>query len=145
MRFFQKKVWIAGCMALAVGSFAAGMATQYVGAETKGRLVAKSLMKQELHNIDGKELLVIELNLEPGAGSPPHSHPGHVAGYVIEGSFEVQLNDEEPNVFGPGDVFYEPDGAVHTMGRNPSATESTKVVVFMIAQEGEPITKLHTH
>jgi quercetin dioxygenase-like cupin family protein len=145
MRYFQDRTFTAICAALMLVSFSAGLATHNALAASKGRLKVRSLFKQDLHNIEGKEILVVELNLEPGASSPAHKHPGHVVGYVIEGSYEVQLNDDEPKVFDSGQVFYEPDGAIHTVGRNPSDSKSAKVVVFMLMEEGEPATSLHVH
>lgn len=126
-------------------AFLAGMTTQRSLAANQPRVNVKPLMTQKLDSIEGRELLVLELNLDPGAGSPAHVHPGYVAGYVIEGEFEVGLNDDASQVIKPGEVFFEPEGAVHTTGRNPSETESAKVIVFMLKEIGKAPTALHTH
>lgn len=122
-----------------------GLITSHVTAASKPRLSAKALWKQELSDIKGKELMVIELNVDPGAGSPAHKHPGHTVGYVIEGEFEMQIDDDPKRIFKAGEVFYEPDGVVHTLGRNPSETETAKVIVFMLKDADKPATALHGH
>lgn len=122
-----------------------GLITNHVTAAAKPRLSAKALWKQDLTDIKGKELMVIELNIDPGAGSPAHKHPGHTVGYVIEGQFEMQIDDDPKQIFKAGEVFYEPAGVVHTLGRNPSETEIAKVVVFMLKDADKPATALHRH
>jgi quercetin dioxygenase-like cupin family protein len=145
MKFMSSKKLTLRPLLFLSAAFLSGMIADNAVEAAKGKLRVTTLLKQDLPDIKGKMLQVVELNLEPGAGSPPHSHPGHVAGYVIEGSFEVQLDDDESKIFRPGEVFYEPDGAIHTVGRNPSDTEPTKVVVFMLMDESRPSTILHTH
>ena len=132
--------------ALVLAGFLAGLTTQSLYSEEKqGRVRPKVLMMQELKELNKRGMLV-ELNVDPGAGSPAHKHPGHVFGYVVEGEFEVQVNQDETKIHKPGEVFYEPDGAVHTVGRNPSDTNPAKVVVFMIVDPDEPVTSLvHEH
>ena len=46
---------------------------------------------------------------DPGNGSGPHRHPGsHTFGYVLEGAYEVKIDDGPLQKLGPGDTFYEP-------------------------------------
>jgi len=132
--------------ALVLVGFLAGITTQTLySAERPGRVKPKVLMMQELKEL-GKRGMVIELNVDPGAGSPAHKHPGHVFGYVVEGEFEVQVDDGETKLHNPGEVFYEPDGAVHTVGRNPSPTDPAKIVVFMLVDPDLPVTSIvHEH
>jgi quercetin dioxygenase-like cupin family protein len=132
--------------ALVLAGFLAGlMAPSLYSAEKKGQVRPNVLMMQELKEL-GKRGMLIELNVDPGAGSPAHKHPGHVFGYVVDGEFEVQVDQGETKVHKPGEVFYEPDGAVHTVGRNPSDTNPAKVVVFMIVDPDQPVTSLvHEH
>ncbi|MFP6582877.1 MAG: cupin domain-containing protein [Candidatus Hydrogenedentota bacterium] len=130
---------------LGLAMFAAGWKSNEVTAAKSPRLSAKMLWKQELTDIKGKELMVLELNVDPGAGSPAHKHPGHTVGYVIVGEFEIQIDDDPKQIFKAGEVFYEPDGVVHTLGRNPSETDSAKVVVFMLKDADKPATMLHRH
>ena len=139
----KKRIAIA---AMVLAGFLAGITTQSLySAEKEGRLKAKVLMMKELKELDKRGML-IELNIDPGAGSPAHKHPGHVFGYVVEGEFEVQVDQGETIIHKPGEVFYEPDGAIHTIGRNPSDTDSAKVVVFMVVDPTLPVTSIvHDH
>lgn len=72
--------------------------------------------------LDGKESRVttLEVTIGPGAGSPPHRHPGPVFGYVLEGEFETQLGDGPVQRLKAGDTFYEQTMVLHAVSRNPS-------------------------
>jgi quercetin dioxygenase-like cupin family protein len=65
--------------------------------------------------------------------------------YVLEGSIEMQVIGRGPVVLKAGDVFYEAPRDVHGAGRNLSATEPAKLVVFFVKDQGKapvlPVTK----
>ena len=56
---------------------------------------------------DGK-LSVFEFTLPPGAGAPPHTHPGGEAVYVLEGQVKYHIDGEDYDG-GPGSFFYMPE------------------------------------
>jgi quercetin dioxygenase-like cupin family protein len=57
--------------------------------------------------------------VEPGAGSEgSYSHDGEEFVFVLEGSFEVLLNEEERYLLRVGDSLYYPSSVVHAW-RNP--------------------------
>ena len=86
-------------------------------------------------DLPGREVRITLLERGPGAGSPPHRHPGHhVFGYVIEAAYEFGL------LLKAGDVFYEPPGALHSTSRNPSQDQNMKIVIFMVADQKNPST-----
>ena len=77
----------------------------------------------------------------PGNGSDAHRHPGsHTFGYILEGSYEVKINDGPLRKLGPGDTFYEPPGALHAVSRNGSATEVVKYLVIQVSDPTKPAT-----
>jgi quercetin dioxygenase-like cupin family protein len=100
-----------------------------------------AMMKQALADLPGREVIVITLDIPPGAGSPPHRHPGHhVFGYVLEGSYKIKLDQGQETVLTKGQTFYEAPGQLHAVSANGSQTEPAKVLAFMVAESGKPIT-----
>ena len=85
------------------------------------------------------EIVLLQLDLPPGASSPHHRHPGLVVGTVVAGEFEFQIAGEPLRRLRAGDVFYEPPGAVHLVSRNPSLDTPTRVLVFMEHPAGSPL------
>ena len=100
-----------------------------------------ALMKQVIAEFPGREILVITLDIPPGGGSPPHRHPGHhIFGYVLEGSYRIKLDQGSETVLTKGQTFYEAPGQLHAVSANASQTEPAKVLAFIVAESGKPIT-----
>jgi quercetin dioxygenase-like cupin family protein len=112
---------------------------------SRPRTKVTTLKTQDLKSIDGKAVQIITLDVDPLGDAPVHKHPGDVFGYVISGEYEVGIDEDPAKVFKAGEIFYEPDGVVHRVGRNPDKKTPAKVVVFMLLDEGKPATMLHRH
>jgi DNA-binding transcriptional MerR regulator/quercetin dioxygenase-like cupin family protein len=69
---------------------------------------------------DGQALMEPQIfTIEPAAGSEgSYAHDGEEFVYVLEGSFEVTLNETERHVLRAGDSIYYPSGVAHSW-RNP--------------------------
>jgi quercetin dioxygenase-like cupin family protein len=99
------------------------------------------LLTQPLADLPGREVRISLLDRPPQAMSPPHRHPGHhTFGYVAEGTYEFAVDGGAPRTLKAGEVFYEPPGALHSVSRNPSTDQRTKIVVFMVADQKNPST-----
>ena len=51
------------------------------------------------------------IRMAPNHPAGLHVHNGPVVGNVVEGSVIFRIDGEPEQVLGPGDVFYEPEGA----------------------------------
>lgn len=64
----------------------------------------------------------------PGAGTPPHRHPGEdEAFYVLEGNYTFVVNDA-PRVLHAHQAVYVPAGAVHAY-TNTGATQGRMLII----------------
>ncbi len=100
-----------------------------------------SLLKQVLADLPGREVVVVTLDIPPGGGSPPHRHPGHhIFGYVLEGTYKIRLDQGAETILTKGQTFYEAPGQLHAVSANASQTEPAKVLAFIVAESGKPIT-----
>jgi quercetin dioxygenase-like cupin family protein len=99
------------------------------------------LMKEALPEFPGHEVTILTLDIPPGVSSPAHRHPGHhVFGYVLEGSYKIKVGDGPEMVLTKGQTFHEAPGQLHAVSANASQTEPAKVLVFMVAESGKPVT-----
>ena len=99
------------------------------------------LIEKSLEDVLGRIVTISETERAPGTGSTPHRHPGsHNFGYVLEGIYEVQIDDGPVQRLGPGEVFYEYPGALHAVSRNGSLTEPVRYLVFKVADPTLPST-----
>jgi quercetin dioxygenase-like cupin family protein len=94
-------------------------------------------------NIRGKSLLAVEVDYAPGAASVPHTHAktAFIYAYVISGAIESKVNDGETRIYRAGESWSEPPGAIHSISRNASKSESAKLLaVFVLDTNDNPLT-----
>lgn len=86
-----------------------------------------------------QEMLVLEVNLEPGQASAPHRHNAHVFVYVLEGQVNMQVAGGEVVTLSPGEMFYENPDNIHMVSENASDTETAKFLVHMLRTADTPV------
>jgi len=106
---------------------------------TSATIVLQQLLKEKL---DGKEvkLTVLELEYAPGAATPPHSHPGPVAVYVLEGAIESQVEGGPLTTYRRGDAFFEAAHGKHKVSRNASQIMPARFLAYFLTPKDEPLT-----
>ncbi len=88
---------------------------------------------------DNAELLVLEVNLEPGQESAPHRHNGYVFVYVLEGRVNMQVAGGKIVSLAAGQTFYENPDDIHTVSQNASDTEPAKFLAYIIKAVGAAV------
>lgn len=92
----------------------------------------KPLLTKEFADIAGKEGVLLSVTYAPGAKGSVHRHNAHAFIYVLEGSVTMQLKGKEQVTLKAGDTFYEDPNDIHVVGKNASATEPAKFLVFFV-------------
>jgi quercetin dioxygenase-like cupin family protein len=99
------------------------------------------LFKTTMDDVLGRVMTLRRFERDPANGSPPHRHPGsHTFGYILEGIYEVKIDDGPVRKLGPGEVFYEPPNALHAVSRNGSSTQPVKYLVIQVSDPTKPAT-----
>jgi quercetin dioxygenase-like cupin family protein len=94
-----------------------------------------------MEDVLGRVVAIREFERAPGTGGTPHRHPGsHTFGYVLEGIYEVQVDDGPLQRLGPGETFYERPGSLHAVSRNGSTTNVVRYLVFTVSDPTLPAT-----
>src|SRR5262245_5020178 len=95
------------------------------------RTISAQNIKEKL---DGKEakVTVVEVTIEPGQAGVAHRHPGPGFVYVLEGEYELGIDDQPTKVFKAGETFYEPTECLHRVSKNPSAKGKTRLIAFVL-------------
>ncbi len=86
---------------------------------------------------DGQEVLLVKVEIAPGAAAGRHSHPGVETGYVVEGEVVMEVDGEAPRRLFPGDSYLVPAGRIHdvrAVGARPARALATFVV-----ERGSPL------
>jgi quercetin dioxygenase-like cupin family protein len=109
---------------------------------TPGTSRRRDVIKQELPGEPAREISLIEVTYQPGAGSPPHLHANGVMAFVVSGTIASRVGDGPEQTFGTGQAWWEPPGAIHRVSRNASATEPATLLAIYIAPSGATATDL---
>ena len=115
---------------IAVGAGALGMAQHHDDGE-KVKVISARDIKEKLDGQDAK-VTVVEVTIDPGKSGLPHRHPGPGFVYVLEGQYELGIDDHPTKVFQAGETFYEPTGCLHRVSRNPAAQGKTRLIAFVV-------------
>lgn len=100
--------------------------------------LVREVMTRALPEQPGKEALILAVEYPPGGADPVHRHDAHGFVYVLEGQIVMGVAGGKDVTLGPGEAFHEGPADLHTVGRNASATEPAKFVVFLIKDIGKP-------
>ena len=106
-----------------------------------GQALQTVLFETTMDDVLGRVAMIREFERGPGSEGTPHRHPGnHTFGYVLEGTYEVRVDDGPLLRLGPGETFYESPGALHAVSRNGSLTGAVRYLVFTVSDTTLPAT-----
>ena len=100
---------------------------------------SRPILVGPISGVDGKELVLIAVTLEPGASSPPHTHPGDCYGSVIEGAIELRVLGEAARRIGAGEAYANPKPGVPHQFSNVGSTP-VRMVNTLVVEKGKPRT-----
>jgi len=121
---------LAGATAMALGLGGLALAHLHENGE-KVRVISVQEIKEKLDGVPATATAV-EVTIEPGQSGLAHRHPGPGLVYVLEGEYELGIDQEPTQVFKAGQTFYEPTGCLHRVSRNPSAKGRTRLIAFVL-------------
>jgi len=98
--------------------------------------VVVPLMRKDLADIPGREMLMLTVEYPPGAVEHIHRHDAYAFVYVLDGTIVEQVRGGKEMTLTAGQTFYEGHNDVHTVGRNASATKPAKFLVVMVKKKG---------
>ena len=119
-------------LAIGVGLGLDGLAAAHIHQDGESvRLISARHIKEKLDGKDAK-VTVVEVTIEPGKSGLPHRHPGPGFVYVVEGEYELGIDDQPTKIFRAGETFYEPTRCLHRVSKNPGAKGKTRLIAFVL-------------
>ena len=125
-------------VALAVGIVVGVIGDQVLNAQ-QAPLKATDLLRTDIAGMEGKEAVLQLVEFAPRGATGIHYHPGHETAYVLEGSVILEMEGHPSRALKAGDSSYVPAKHIHG-GKNASATDPVKILVFRIHEKGQPVT-----
>jgi quercetin dioxygenase-like cupin family protein/pimeloyl-ACP methyl ester carboxylesterase len=94
------------------------------------------LLRDDL-DVPGWEVIQVRVDFDPGEVFPKHNHPGEEIVYVIEGSFEYELEGRPPVTLKAGDVLFIPAGTAHRV-KNVGRGLASELATYIV-EKGKPL------
>src|SRR5215475_4184531 len=121
----------------AVGILVGSLSSEFVHAQGP-QYETKQLLRTDLKNLPGQELLIFASTWQPGFRLPLHMHPnGHEVTYVVEGEQTFYIEGVGTKVVKAGEAIYTPPNTPH-YGSNLTDKPS-KTVVVRLKDTDKPI------
>ncbi|MDX1966433.1 MAG: cupin domain-containing protein [Planctomycetaceae bacterium] len=126
----MNRAFIALVIGTALGAGGASLSHPHKDDESVKVISAWDLKEQ----LDGKatRATMVEVTLEAGKAGLSHRHPGPGLVYVLEGEYELGIDDQPTKVFKAGEAFYEPAGCLHRVSKNPAAKGRTRLIAVVL-------------
>ena len=90
--------------------------------------------------VPGREVIQVRVEMDPGVTFGRHRHPGEEIIYVLEGSWEYQVEGKPPLTLGPGDVLFIPAGTIHA-AKNVGSGDGAELATYIV-EKGKPLVVL---
>jgi quercetin dioxygenase-like cupin family protein len=112
--------------------------SQCVSAIAQGKLgiTHTALLKTELANSDGKEVIVWDTEYQPGAINPRHLHQSAITFYVLSGTGVWQEDGKPAVTLHAGDSLFVPAGTIHSHW-NASSSERLRFLEFIATDKNK--------
>lgn len=107
---------------------------------SRPREIPEVIRIDPLGQLPGNRAIIARVIFPPHSCAGVHTHGGTVSVYVVSGMIRSQLQGEPPQVFGPGQSFFEPPGAVHLIAENVSDALPAEIIAFHVLGESEEVT-----
>jgi quercetin dioxygenase-like cupin family protein len=111
----------------------AGTEAQAPAKNWQAGLSRTDLVRRDL-DVDGREVIQVRVDFDAGVASPKHSHPGVEVAYVIDGTFEYQLEGQPPVTLKAGDSLYIPAGTAH-VAKNIGQGKGSELATYIVKKD----------
>lgn len=119
-------------LALGVAFGVGGAAVAYHHEDGESvKLITSREIKEKLDGADAM-FTAVEVTIGPGQSGLSHRHPGPGFVYVLEGEYELGIDDEPTKLLKAGEAFYEPTECLHRVSKNPAARGNTRLIAFIV-------------
>lgn len=94
------------------------------------------VQQQDLPFTPNREVVQVVAEIQPGAESGRHTHPGEEVGYVLEGTVTLAADGKPDVLKKAGEGFVIPAGTIHN-AKNSSSSR-VRVLATYVIEKGKP-------
>jgi quercetin dioxygenase-like cupin family protein len=117
---------------------ASSLALHSTSAQQQG--VTRTELQRHDLSAPGREVIQVQVDLDPGVSFPMHSHPGEEIIYVLEGEWEYQVEGKGTLTLKAGGVLFVPAGVKHA-AKNVGSGKASELATYIV-EKGKPLVVL---
>jgi quercetin dioxygenase-like cupin family protein len=129
-----KRRGFVSCALCAGAALAASAVTPNALAQAPG--FSRKILQKTEYPGDKYVAILVEVEIEPNAQVPRHTHPGVESGYLIAGSGTLSVKGQPDRVVKAGEGFQIPPETPHSLRNGP---ETSRVVATYIVEKDKPL------
>lgn len=99
--------------------------------------VTRTELQRHDLSVPGREVVQVRVEIDPGVALPMHTHPGEEIVYVLDGTFEFNVEGKSPMKLKGGDVAFVPSGVKHAP-KNIGSSKGTVLATYIV-EKGKPL------
>ncbi|REH00519.1 cupin domain-containing protein [Flavobacterium aquicola] len=99
--------------------------------------ISRTNLQRHDISVLGYETIQARIDFEVNSAFGMHNHPGEEVIYVLEGTFEYQIEGDKPIVLKAGDVLFIPAGKNHS-ARNVGDVKATELATYIV-EKNKPL------
>lgn len=115
---------------------AAGFIATDASAQGSADGVTRTTLSQMDGPTPGYVTIIMQVELEPNASLPRHTHPGVESGYVAEGGVEVTVKGQGAHAVKPGEAWQVAPETPHAL---KNGDKKTKYAITYTVEKGKPL------
>jgi quercetin dioxygenase-like cupin family protein len=122
-------------IALSILTVGSALALHLASAQQPG--VKRTELQRHDLSAPGREVIQARVDMDPGVTLPMHWHHGEEIVYVLEGTWEFQVEGKGKQTLKTGDVAFVPTGVKH--GAKNVGSGAGSVLVTYVVEKGKPL------
>jgi len=122
-------------IAVSILTIASAFALHLASAQQAG--VQRTELQRHDLSVPGREMVQVRVEVDPGVALPVHTHPGEEVVYILDGTWEYQIEGKEKMRLEGGDVAFVPAGTKHS-AKNVGTGKGSAVATYFV-EKGKPL------
>jgi len=121
--------------AVSILTVASALALHLASAQQPG--VKRTELQRHDLSTPGREMVQVRVEVDPGVALPVHTHPGEEVVYILDGTWEYQIEGKDTMTLKGGGVAFVPAGTKHS-AKNVGSGKGSAVATYIV-EKGKPL------
>ncbi|WP_261327603.1 cupin domain-containing protein [Modestobacter marinus] len=102
--------------------------------------LSRTELQHSASSIPGRDIVQVLTEIPPGVESGWHTHPGEEVGYILAGTVEMMIRDQQTLILHAGHPFLIPPGVAHNA--RDVGPEAGMMLSTYLVEAGQPLATL---